>query len=175
MRDIFYMFKKKEKKQLVGATAKRMAAYQAARERKGEIEATSGGRKDLVVPIVTIYAIACAFAFLLTENGNYLFFSGVLTGNIFLDQIIVGPGLFIVMGDPLMDSIITALLRGLFLFLCAGIPSFLIRTYVRATNKLQSNLYVLHWGCLIVTPFIYYLCVNMIFPLLGEVYDVFFG
>lgn len=168
------MFKKKEKKHLVGATAKRMAAYQAAKERKGEIESTSG-KKDLVAPIVTIYVIACAFAFILTENGSYLFFGGVLTGNVFLDQIIVGPGVFIVMGDPMIDTIVTSLLRGLFLFLCAGFPSFLIRTYVRATNKIQSNLYVLHWGCMIVAPFIYYVCVNMLFPILGEVYDVFFG
>lgn len=168
------MFKKKEKKQLVGATAKRMAAYQAAKERKGEIESSSG-RKELTAPIVTIYVIACAFAFILTENGNYFFFNGVLTGNALIDQIIVGPGAFVLMGDPMIDMIVTSLLRGLFLFLCAGVPSFLIRTYVRATNKLQSNLYVLHWGCLIVAPFIYYLCVNMVFPLLGEVYNVFFG
>jgi len=168
------MFKKKEKKQLVGATAKRMAAYQAAKERKGEIESSSG-KKDLAAPIVTIYVIACAFAFILTENGNYFFFSGVLTGNAFLDQIIVGPGVFVVMGDPMIDTIVTSLLRGLFLFLCAGFPSFLIRTYVRVTNKIQSNLYVMHWGCMIVAPFIYYLCTTMIFPLFGEVFDVFFG
>ncbi|MBL1147727.1 MAG: hypothetical protein HND56_00055 [Pseudomonadota bacterium] len=168
------MFGGKKDKPRVGATAKRMQAEMIARKHRGED--VKGQKQDVTGPIVLIFLISVAMAFLMTDQGVYDRYAHYfrITGNHLVNQMLVGPGTPVFIGNGLADTIIVSITRGLFLFLLAGSVPYMVRTYARVTDRMQGNLYIMHWGCLIVVPFIIYVSQSFIWPLLKDVYDIFF-
>jgi len=170
------MFGGKKEKPRVGATAKRMQAEMIARKHRGEDVKAQGQKQELTGPIVLIFLISVGMAFLMTHEGVYDRYAHYfkVTGHHFIDQMLVGPSTPVFIGNGLIDMIIVSFTRGLFLFLLAGSVPYIVRTYARITDRMQGNLYIMHWGCLIVVPFIIYVSQSFIWPLLKEVYDIFF-
>lgn len=170
------MFNKKKDKPLVGATAKRMAAYAAAKDRKDEeVKANSGNKQEIFGAAAVIYMFSVAFAFLLTRAGVYEVYARDITGNFTIDQLIIGPGVPSIIGDTTFDMVLVSLTRGLALCLAAGVLPFMARTYMRVTDKMQSNPYIVHWGTFVIVPFAWYVISTVVYPLLQELFDIFFG
>lgn len=170
------MFGGKKEKPRVGATAKRMQAEMIARKHRGEDVKGQGQKQDVTGPIVLIFLISVGMAFLMTDQGVYDRYAHYfrITKIHLVNQMLVGPGTPVFIGNGLADMIIVSFTRGLFLFLLAGSVPYMVRTYARVTDRMQGNLYIMHWGCLIVVPFIIYVSQSFIWPLLKDVYDIFF-
>ena len=144
-------FKKEEKKQYVGAKQKMQAA------RRSRIEGGDGGTSKVEGPepteslsIMLIFVASCLLAYLISEN--YMLESALFapTGIQELDKIIGGAGYLVITGIEGVDIGITVFVRGLLIFILAGIVPFCTKMYVNITDNPKSNTLVRVWGTIVI-------------------------
>ncbi|TVQ81872.1 MAG: hypothetical protein EA357_11480 [Micavibrio sp.] len=170
------MFGKPKEKPRIGATAKRMQAEMISRKRRGEDVKGHAGKQSVSGPVTLIFLLSVGMAFLMTEQGVYDRYAHMfrITKQPMIDQFITGPGVPHITGTVMADMFLVSITRGLFLFLLAGVVPYLVYLWAKMTDRMQGNLYVMHWGCIISLPFTLYVLLGFIFPLLKEIYDIFF-
>ncbi len=160
----------------IGAKAKRMQAQAERKKRNFASSYTSGGvqvtHEPQTIQILLIFFMCIAFAFVMTSTGDIDNFSRTITGNFTIDQIIIGPGTPVFIGDEMIDKIITSVIRGLIIFLFTAIVPFFAKFYSKITDNAKTNVFVLHWGVLVTVPFLIYLFAGFILPLVIEAIDL---
>lgn len=66
-----------------------------------------------------------------------------------MNQTLFGPGLITMTNDPMMDGIISAVIRGVFIALLLGIVPLLTFVIKSLNNRAGTNVYVLNWGVIV--------------------------
>ena len=160
----------------VGASAKRMRAL-AEKRRRGLVEGYGAGGVGVAdepqtVQLLLIFFMSVAFAFVMTDAGTIDKFSRTITGNFLIDQMLIGPGIPVIFGDDTLDKIITSIIRGFAIFIISGTVPFLAKLYSRITDNAKTNVFVLHWGVLVTVPFLLYLFIGFVLPLVIEAIDI---
>ncbi len=170
------MGRKKDAVPPVGARAKRMQARAALKQQQFGKGYGSGAGSESEEPqkvqITLILFMSIAMAFLFIEQGVFDQYSRIITGNSFIDQLIIGPGEPIFFNNEIIDKAIVSIVRGLILFLIAGIFPFSAKLYSKITDNTKTNIFVLHWGALVVVPFIAYILISSIIPIVTELIDL---
>src|SRR5690606_8182635 len=157
-------FGKDKKPDLVGAKEKVLKAkkfnknYQVQSKKEGKPQSP-------VVPAAIVFCISILFAFILTE-GALKTGIGFRIGNAGLDKLLFGPGQPSLTGGEDMDYGLSILLRGIVIFLLAGIIPLFTLMWQRLLDRAHMNVYVAFWGVSVAVGLLYYLIRDSIVPIL---------
>jgi hypothetical protein len=161
------MFSKESKPPLVGAKEKREKALKF--DPRAQIKSKREGKETSpLVLAVMVYGVAAVLATLLTEGPFKDSGFGFQTGINLIDQYILAGGVPSVTGSPDTDLIILILLRGLALFLVAGVIPFATFISQKIFDKVSANVYFAFWGTTLSLGVIYYGAVALL-PVIMEI------
>ncbi len=167
-------FRKKEEKKYIGAKDKMLAARKARFEGGDNITSKiEGPQPTESMPIMLIFVASCLLAYILTDN--YMVDSSLIspTGIVEIDKMIGGPGVPAVTGMSEIDYGIIIFIRGLFIFILAGIIPLLTRIYINMVDKARTNVLVRVWGTIVTTGLFAFGLTTSIIPLIKEIIDNF--
>lgn len=154
----------------VGAREKLRQARNLMGQGDGTIKSKKEGKQTHpAVAVVTIYCMAVALAWLLTENVfqyGFNFRTGWKDFDDFMFRRITAEG-----GEYLMEIG----LRGFAFFIAAGIVPFLALLWQRALDKADMNVHRVVWGVPIGLGLVFFGTKYFLWPLLEEVGAVFTG
>lgn len=162
---------KKEPEKLVGARAK---IEHAKKFKKGyQVESKREGKApDPKVAVGVVLALAIGLAALMTE-GVLKTGAGIGTGNAKFDKILFGPGEPPLMGDASIDYFLIIFIRGLAIFIAAGILPGATYLWQRLMDKAQMNIYISTWGVTVGLALIYYIGRDFLADIFKELIAVF--
>ena len=169
---MFGFGKKDNKPALVGAAEKRLKAQKYA---KGfQVQSKREGKGEgPVVGLAIVFGIAVIAAYVLTE-GAIKKGLGFRIGNPDLDKLLFGPGEPPLTGDSMMDYGLAIFLRGIFIFLLAGVIPGVAFMWKRMIDRADMNDYRLFWGSSIAVCVLFVLIQDSLAPLIKDIADLFF-
>jgi hypothetical protein len=157
-----------DNKQLVGAKEKLARAKMI---RKGmspdEIKSKREGKGiDSPLPsIILIYLLSCVASFFLSR-GPWKSGAPFDTGHPGIDDLFFDGGPLAISGDPSIDGGLTALVRGLPIFLAAGILPGLGFLWIRGLDSASMNPFRVVWGVTVGVIVAYFTFVEVIWPVI---------
>ncbi len=169
---MFGFGKKDEKPNLVGAAEKRLKAqkfakgYQVQSKREGKASGPAVG-------LAIVYGVSVLAAYVLTV-GAIKTGLGFRIGNPDLDKLLFGPGEPSLTGDDMIDYGLSILLRGVALFIVAGIIPGAAWLWQRLIDRSDINVYRTFWGTTSVLVAVAVLVQDSLVPLIKDIADVFF-
>lgn len=169
---MFGFGKKDNKPALVGATEKRLKAQKYA---KGfQVQSKREGKGDSpVIGVAVVFCISIIAAYVLTA-GAIKQGLGFRIGNPDLDKLLFGPGEPALTGDSMMDYALAILMRGIFIFLVAGVIPGVAFMWKRLVDRAHMNDYRLFWGTSIAVSVLFILIQDSLVPLVKDIADIFF-
>lgn len=154
-----------DKPKLVGAKEKREMARRLKEGNFDQVKSKrEGGDSSLTAPVLLVYIMSAAVAWFVTdatENKGL----GLHTGDYDVDRFLFGPGVPNIMGDPTIDLGLAVVLRGLVIFLAAGILPGLSWLWIRLLDNARMNAFIAFWGMPVGLVLVYYFIVEFIAPL----------
>ncbi len=140
----------------------------------GDVNQGKDGKKATPTPV------SVALIYVLSVAACYVFSVGVLdhggvnwsTGSSGLDHLLFSNAPIRFFGDQGVDYVILMFVRGIFLFLAAGILPFLSLAWVRAIDNSHANPYRVMWGMPVALIFIFYTFRDHLWPLLATIFGM---
>lgn len=170
---MFGFGKKDDKPSLVGAAEKRLKSqkyakgFQVQSKREGKGSSPAAG-------FAIVYGLAVLAAYVFTEGPIKAGGLGFRIGNGDLDKLLFGPGEPSLTGDTGMDYVLCLLLRGVAIFIAAGIVPATAWLWQRAIDRSDINVYRTFCGTAIVLAALGVLVGESLVPLVKDIADVFF-
>lgn len=155
-----------EKPRLVGAKEKREMARRLKGGNLDEIKSKREGKEaSPAASVVLVYTMSAGLAWCMTEASKDKGLD-IRTGDRDLDRFMFGPGVPDIMGDGTIDFALAIILRGLVIFLLAGILPGLSYLWIKALDNARMNVYIVCWGMPVGLVLVYYAMVELLLPLL---------
>jgi len=170
---MFGFGKKNDKPALVGAAEKRLKAqkyskgFQVQSKREGKGNGPAMG-------LAIVYGLSVLAAYIFTEGPIKQSGLPFRIGNAGLDKLLFGPGEPSLTGDGGMDYVLCILLRGLAIFVVAGIVPGAAWLWQRAIDRSDLNVYRTFWGTAVVLAALGTLVGDSLVPLVKDMADLFF-
>lgn len=152
-------------KHLVGAKEKRERAKMI---RQGmsldEIKSKREGKTNgPLASVILIYILSCVASFFLSR-GPWKSGAPIHTGHDGIDDLFFASGQLVIAGDPAIDEVLTALVRGLPVFAAAGILPGLSFLWIRGLDSASMNPYRVVWGVTVGLVVLYFVWVEAVWP-----------
>ncbi|MBI1214931.1 MAG: hypothetical protein GC185_03820 [Alphaproteobacteria bacterium] len=128
------------------------------------------GKTSPTVVVVTYYVMASALAFVLMQGPLKDGLQGVSIGVDGLDTVFFGGSNQNFFGDPLIDSIILSMIRGIPILFVAGVLPLLAILWTKVRDNPNMNPYMTVWGVSIGTVLLFFASKMYIFPFLGDIF-----
>ncbi|MDH3382277.1 MAG: hypothetical protein OEL54_06195 [Flavobacteriaceae bacterium] len=160
-------WKKKEKEELVGASAKLAAAerMKTSTRMDSNPENAKGQSYSQTIPVVFIFVMSVVLTLLIMESSLISLSSWRPTGIHNLDMLLVGKNIHKFTGNGDLDRLIVAFIRGLVLFLMAAFIPFVSALMTRIGTKGKINPFVACWATIVGIPLVYLLMAEVFLPL----------
>lgn len=171
---MFGFGKKDDKPNLVGAAEKRLKSQKYAKGYQVQSKREGKGASP-VAGLAIVYGLSVLAAYVFTEGPIKQGGLGFRIGNADLDKLLFGPGEPPLTGDTGMDYVLCLVLRGVAIFLAAGIVPGVAWLWQRAIDRSDLNVYRTFWGVAIVLAALGVLVGESLVPLVKDIADVFFN
>ncbi len=155
-----------DKPRLVGAKEKREMARRLKSGKFDDIKSKrEGAEPSLAAPVALVYVLSATVAWFMTDSSMQKALD-IHTGDRDLDRFMFGLGVPDIMGDATMDLVLAVALRGLVIFLAAGIIPGMAWLWIRVLDNARTNIYIACWGTPVGLALIYYAIADLLMPLL---------
>jgi len=171
------MFSKKDQKpRRVGAKEKlasgRKFNLEKRLDRNGDFVKSTKGKgqeQSPVIPLTLIMTICVLFALFMTQGYLMESHGFRLTGERWLDKILIGPGVPEFFDIEDLDMGITIFIRALVMFLLGGVIPLLAYSYSHITDSNRSNVYIVHWGVICNLVFWGFVAYEWVIPAIKDI------
>lgn len=136
-------------------------------EPKGKVRKKKNGAATAVA------LFSLVFAFLYSEY--YAMNSAVVSffEDASMNKMLFGPGYGVVTADPMIDQVLTILIRAAFFAFVFGVVPFLTARYARSRNVNNQDPYKLMWGMTAFTAFVIVLFDSLLWPFMLDIFAQF--